>query len=149
VIRRAHADEAAAVTALVRAAFAIYLPRTCAPPAPMLMDYDAAIAAGLVDVAVEAHIVTGMILLRDRPDHLLLDVVAVDPQLAGRGIGSALLAHAEAEAARRHLPEIRLFTHAAMTESQAIYLRRGYTETSRATSEGRPRVHYSKRIFGA
>lgn len=146
MIRRARADEAAAVTALAHRAFAVYLPRTGLPPAPMLTDYHAAIAAGLVDVAIEAHIVAGMLLLRDRPDHLFLDVIAVDPPLAGHGIGRALLDHAEAEARRRHHPEIRLFTHAAITEPQAIYLRRGYVETSRATSEGRPRVYFSKRI---
>ena len=146
MIRRARADEAAAVTALVRRAFEIYLPRTGVPPMPMLVDYGEAIAAGLVDVAIEAHMVAGMILLRDRPDHLLLDVIAVDPPLAGRGIGGALLAHAEAEATRRGHFDIRLFTHLKMTEAQAVYLRRGYVETSRATFEGRPRVHYSKRV---
>ena len=146
MIRPARPDEAQAVAALVDAAFRPYLPRTVTPPAPMSIDYVAAVAAGLVDVWVEAQTVAGMVLLHDRPDHLLLDVIAVDPSLRRRGVGGALLAHVEAEAARRGFAEVRLFTHAAMVEAQAVYIRRGYLETARATEDGRPRVYHSKRI---
>ena len=131
---------------IVRAAFSVYLPRVTRPPLPLSLDYAAAVAAGLVDVAIRGQDVAGMLLLKPEVDHLLLDVIAVDPACQGQGVGRQLLAHAEAEGRRRNLPEIRLLTNAAMTEAQAVYLRHGYAETHRATEDGRARVFYRKRL---
>ena len=45
-----------------------------------------------------------------------------------------------------HLPEIRLYTNAAMTENLSHYPRRGYTETHQAHRDGFHRVFFRKRL---
>src|SRR5207248_10504924 len=52
--------------------------------------------------------------------------VAVLPELQGRGIGSALMAWAEAEAARRGLPAVRVGVRLALARNLAWYRRLGY-----------------------
>jgi ribosomal protein S18 acetylase RimI-like enzyme len=62
--------------------------------------------------------------------------VAVLPDVQGRGIGTRLLALAEDRARALHVPGIRLYTNAAMTEDLAYYRRHGYTETHLAHQDG-------------
>jgi ribosomal protein S18 acetylase RimI-like enzyme len=75
---------------------------------------------------------------------LLLDNVAVRPELHGRGIGRALIGFAEAEARRRGHVAIRLYTHVLMTENIALYANLGFTETGRVTEKGFDRVYMEK-----
>lgn len=44
------------------------------------------------------------------------------------------------------MPEVRLYTSAAMTENLAYYSRQGYTETHRAHHDGIHRVFFRKRL---
>jgi hypothetical protein len=55
------------------------------------------------------------------------------PAAQGQGIGARLLALAEDHARALDVPEIRLFTNAAMTENLAYYWRHGYTEPTGPT----------------
>jgi len=71
-------------------------------------------------------------------------IVAVLPWKQGHGIGRALLSFADAEARRRGLPAIELYTNVAMTENLALYLRLGYVETERREEAGFSRVYYRK-----
>jgi ribosomal protein S18 acetylase RimI-like enzyme len=84
--------------------------------------------------------------LLPRPDHLLLDNIAVAPAHQGTGLGRRLLGFAEEEAARRGYSEIRLYTHRTMTENQHLYARVGYEETGRGTEAGYERVFMRKRL---
>jgi GNAT superfamily N-acetyltransferase len=79
-----------------------------------------------------------------RPDHLLLDNVAVAPDAQGMGIGAQLLRLADETAARSGLGEIRLFTNEAMTENLGYYARKGYVETGRGVQDGYRRVFFRK-----
>jgi ribosomal protein S18 acetylase RimI-like enzyme len=108
-------------------------------------DYDAKTSRGEVFVADDGAVV-GVIVLLERPDHLLVENVAVDPVRQGTGIGRTLLAHAESHAAARGLGEIRLYTNEAMTENLAFYPRLGYSETGRRVEDGFRRVYYSKKL---
>ena len=90
--------------------------------------------------------VAGIIVLLPRPDHLLLDNIAIASARQGSGLGRRLLAFAEAEAVRRGYCEIRLATHQKMTESQRLYAAIGYEETGRGTEAGYERVFMSKRL---
>jgi len=65
-------------------------------------------------------------------DHLLLDNVAVDPALHGRGLGRTLIAFAKREALRRGYREVRVYTHEAMAENLAMYPVLGWQETGRS-----------------
>ncbi|MEV0801883.1 GNAT family N-acetyltransferase [Kribbella sp. NPDC050281] len=142
MIRPATDGDADAVTTIVKTAFEGYIPRMGVAPIPMVMDYRAAIAAGKVWVAGEP--IAGLVVLEDKPDSLLLDVLAVSPEAQGRGIGAALLAFTESEARARGFDQITLYTNAAMTENLAYYPRHGYVETGRETVEDRHRVFFRK-----
>ncbi|MEV5963278.1 GNAT family N-acetyltransferase [Kribbella sp. NPDC051952] len=144
MIRPATEDDAAAVTAIARAAFEHYIPRIGVPPIPMLLDYPAAIRSGVVWVAIDDQTVAGFVLLEDEPDALLLDVIAVSPTNQGRGVGAQLLAFAETEARARGFDRITLYTNAAMTENLAYYPRHGYVEVRRETVHDRHRVFFRK-----
>jgi GNAT superfamily N-acetyltransferase len=134
--------DAEAVRALVRAAYAHYVPRIGREPAPMSAGYEALIAEGLVWIAGRPPV--GVLVLIPREDHLLLDNVAVDPRARGTGVGAALLAFAEERARALGLARIRLYTNAAMHENLAYYARHGYTETHRASEFGFHRVYFEK-----
>lgn len=141
---------------IVRAAYLPYVPRIGRAPAPVTADYAAAIARGEVwlasvrqsggDETAERASAVGLIVLVDKPGYLLLENVAVLPSMQGFGIGTGLLAFAEAQARELGLPEIRLYTNAAMTENLAYYQRRGYVETHRAMADGFSRVYFSKML---
>ncbi|GAA4252340.1 GNAT family N-acetyltransferase [Dactylosporangium darangshiense] len=134
--------DAEAVRALVRAAYAHYVPRIGREPAPMSADYEALIAEGRVWIAGRPPV--GVLVLIPREDHLLLDNVAVAHRARGTGVGAALLAFAEERARALGLPRIRLYTNAAMHENLAYYPRHGYTETHRTSESGFHRVYFEK-----
>ena len=145
MIRPARPEDRAAVEAIVAAAYARYIARIGKPPGPMLDDYAARIADGAVSVFEEADgRLAGIIVLVPKPDHLLLDNVAVRPDRQGRGIGRALIAFAEAEARRAGFRELRLYTHVTMVENIALYTRLGFAETGRGREAGYDRVFMTK-----
>lgn len=146
VIEPAAAADAPVVAALVAEAYAKYITRIGREPGPMLEDYPARIAEGVVWVARDGMGVLGIVVLVDRPRHLLLDNVAVSKAAQGRGVGRALMAFAEGEARRRRHAEVRLYTHQTMTENIAMYHRLGYQETGRGFEDGYARVFFAKLI---
>jgi N-acetylglutamate synthase-like GNAT family acetyltransferase len=145
-VRKAEPSDVPRIEAIVAAAYAPYTPRIGRPAAPVTADYRGAVARGEVWVAGDDGAVSGLLVLVARPDHLLLENVAVDPAAQGAGVGARLLTTAEEQATKLGLAEIRLYTNAAMTENLAYYPRRGYVETHRASEDGFDRVYFSKRI---
>ena len=139
-LRRAAEADAPALARIAVAAYQHYVPRIGQPPAPMTADYTAAVRRGQAWVAAVDGEVAGFIILISRPGYLLLENVAVLPAVQGRGIG------AEDRARALHVPEIRLYTNAAMTENLAYYPQHGYTETHRAQQDGFHRVFFRKRV---
>ncbi|MEU2549031.1 GNAT family N-acetyltransferase [Streptomyces roseolus] len=61
------------------------------------------------------------------PGQLVMDGIAVDPGLRGRGVGSLLLEEAAAIAAEQHCREIRLDVIDTNPRARALYERRGFT----------------------
>jgi ribosomal protein S18 acetylase RimI-like enzyme len=145
-IRPANAADLPAIARIVAAAYAKYIVRIGKPPAPMLDDYAAHMRAQAVWVIEDDGAVAGLIVLLPMADHLLLDNIAVDPVLHGRGLGRALLAFAEREARRRGYREMRLYTHETMTENLAMYPALGWLETGRREEAGFRRVFFSKAV---
>jgi GNAT superfamily N-acetyltransferase len=146
-VRPARPDEAAAVGALVEAAFARHVAAVGRRPAPMDDDHAARIAAGEQYVSDgDAGDLASSIVLVDAPDHLVVNNVAVAPAYQGRGLGRALLAFAEDEARRRGHAEVRLHTNAAMADNIAMYPRLGYAEAGRETQSGFHRVLFVKAL---
>lgn len=146
MIRPAVSGEAAVLRDVVDAAYGPYVARIGKPPGPMLDDYARRIADGQAWVLVDLGRIVGVLVLEEQADAFLLDNIAVRPECQGGGHGRALMAFAEAEARRRGWCEIRLYTHALMTESQALYRRLGFVETGRVTEKGFDRVYMAKAL---
>lgn len=127
-------------------AYGIYIERIGRRPAPMDDNYAEKLREGQVFVADEGGEVVGLIVLLTAKDYLLIENVVVDPEHQSKGIGRSLMAQAEAYAGRRRIPELRLYTNAAMAENLALYLRLGYHEDDRRTEDGFERVFFSKRL---
>jgi ribosomal protein S18 acetylase RimI-like enzyme len=146
MIRAARPEESHWARALVRRAYALYVPRMGQEPAPMLADYAALIDGGELQVLEEAGSPVALIVLRPDADAIFVENIAVDPQAQGKGHGRALLAFAEDKARRLGLTAIRLYTNAAMTENLAYYPRLGFRETDRREEDGYKRVFFEKRV---
>jgi GNAT superfamily N-acetyltransferase len=147
-IRAAAATDAPKVAQIVEDAYRRHTPRMGRPPGPMLDDYSARISEGVVWVIEEGATIVGILVLLPKPDHLLLDNIAVSPSHQGLGFGRRLLVFAEAEALRQGYREIRLYTHETMTENQRLYAAIGYEETGRGSEAGYERVFMRKQLIG-
>lgn len=154
-LRLATADDVPAIQALIHAAYGPYVDRIGQNPGPMLDDYAALVAQGLVQViaspiagpiAGPGGRVDGVLVLIPKPDHLLLDNVAVSPAVQGQGLGRYLLSLAEQTARDLGYDTIRLYTHEKMSANIALYTRLGYAETHRARERGLNRVYFAKPI---
>ena len=145
MIRPASPADRAAIERLVHEAYAVYVDRIGKPPGPMLDDYAALIAGGAVSVLeTDDREIAAIIVLLPKPDHLLLDNIAVRRDSQGQGLGRRLIAFAEAEARRRGFDEVRLYTHELMTENVELYARLGFVETGRGHDAGYDRVFMTK-----
>ncbi len=145
-IRPAEAADVPAITRIVTAAYSKYIARMGKSPGPMLDDYRSHIRSHTAWVTEDGGTLAGLIVLIPKDDHLLLDNIAVDPALQGRGIGKALMAFAEQEAQRRGYHELRLYTHETMTENLSMYSALGWRESGRGEQAGYRRVFFSKPV---
>ena len=145
-VRRARPGEAPLLRALVERAYGPWVPVVGRRPMPMDDDYEVRVAAGEAWVLEEAGALRGVLVLEEHADHLLLDNVAVEPARRGEGHGRVLLDFAEAEARRRGLQEVRLYTNEKMERNIALYAARGYAETERRREAGFCRVFMAKRV---
>lgn len=138
--RLARAGEGEALRALVRAAYAHYVPRLGREPAPMGDDYEARIAAGQAWLIPD----TAVLVLEDTAEGLLLDNIAVTEAARGTGIGRALIAFAEAQTLARGHTRLWLYTNEKMVENISLYTRLGFAETHREEQAGFARVFMEK-----
>lgn len=143
-IRPAVSGDVDALDRLTREAYSVYVPVIGREPAPMAADHAALIAAGEVQVAEVDGRIAGVLVTRRQGSALLLESVAVDPACQGQGIGRALIARAEEQAAALGLAAVELYTNAAMTANLSLYPHLGYVETGRRTEDGFDRVFFRK-----
>jgi len=147
MIRPALARDEAAIRNCAEQAYARYVPLIGRKPAPMVADFAAQIAAGVVHVATdEQGELQGFIVFYPRDDHMLLENVAVLPAIAGSGTGRALIGFCEASARRLGIGAVRLYTNEKMAGNLALYPRLGYVEVARRTEDGFRRVYFEKAL---
>ncbi|MEV7012525.1 GNAT family N-acetyltransferase [Streptosporangium sp. NPDC051022] len=142
-MRLAGEGDRAAVERLVHDAYTPWIEVVGMRPLPMEADYAALIAAGLVHVTDGLE---GLIVLVPEDGVLLVENVAVRPELHGKGVGRALMAYAEQEARRLGLPALRLYTNVKMAANIALYESIGFVETGREGIEGRSAVLMRKQL---
>lgn len=146
-LRRATAEDADAIAALVDRAYRKYLSLIGRPPAPMTDDYHAVVRDHDVWVVDGAAAIDAVLVLMPDPDALFVDNVAVDPLRQQSGLGRMLMAFAEDEARRLGLPALTLVTNEHMTENIAFYVRLGFVETERELRRGSYTVHMRKEFL--
>ncbi|HEX4196720.1 MAG TPA: GNAT family N-acetyltransferase [Caulobacteraceae bacterium] len=145
-LRVATAADVPAIAALVRAAYARWVPLIGREPLPMQADYDAAVREHAIDLLYDDGELVGLIETIARPDHLFIENLAVRPQSQGRGFGRHLLAHAEDKARHLGRDELRLLTNAAFEANIRLYEATGYRIDRRENFMGGVTVHMSLRI---
>lgn len=145
MIRKATASDEAEIRACAEQAYARYVPLIGRKPAPMVADFAAQIASGIVHVATdEDGRFQGFIVFDVEDDHVFLENVAVLVNAAGRGIGKALIAYCETAARQQGLRAVHLYTNEKMTDNLSIYPKLGYVEVDRRSEDGFSRVYFEK-----
>lgn len=144
IIRSASVQDVGNIEKIVDEAYSHYIQRIGCKPAPMTEDYTALVASGTVWVLAVGDNLAGLIVLRTKPDHLLVSNVAVGKAYQGQGHGRKLLDYADAFARQEGRSELRLYTNELMHENLKIYPRLGWEEYKRAEEEGFRRVFMRK-----
>lgn len=144
-VRPATVADVPDIEQIVNNAYTPYISRIGRAPAPMTVDYQRLVATtSNASVLVENSSIVGVIVTIAEPDHLMIENVAVASTAQGRGHGRTLLEHAEQQARALGLPQVRLYTNAAMTENLTLYPRIGYVEVARRSEDGFERVYFTK-----
>ncbi len=143
-IRQATSGDLVRIAEIARLAYRHYIPRIGREPAPMVADFALHLARDELDVALSETGIDGYIVAYPRPDDYFVKNVAVDPAGAGKGIGKALMRHAEAAARRAGRTAVRLYTNVHMTENFPFYAALGYRKTHEAEEDGFQRVYFEK-----
>jgi predicted N-acetyltransferase YhbS len=132
-LRAMEMRDAAAVAALIRAAFAAQFVVTD-PPSSALRVTGEEIAAHLrtgggAVVEVEGSVI-GSVLWAAQDDGLYLGRLAVAPGWRGRGVAKALVAEVETAARRMALPHIHLSTRLVLLDNRRLFAACGFVETT-------------------
>ena len=146
-LRRAVADDAAAVRVLTREAYARWVPVIGREPLPMRADYDEAVRRHRIDLAFLDGGLAALIETSDKGDHLVIENVAVAPTFQGCGLGRYLLAHAERLALDLGYAEVRLYTNKMFEANVRLYLAIGYRIDREETSALGVTVYMRKPIL--
>jgi GNAT superfamily N-acetyltransferase len=130
-LRRATDTDVEPIAALVREAYAKWVPLIGREPKPMRADYAVAVRDHIVWVLGDQGAISAVLELIPHADHVLIENVAVAPALQGQGLGKCLMSFAERVARNLNLFEVRLYTNERFISNIALYERLGYTETHR------------------
>lgn len=147
-IRRATIDDAAAVMALTRAAYAKWVAVIGREPLPMKADHAAAIRDHRVDLLFAGPDLAALVETVVRPEDLLIENVAVAPAFQRRGHGRRMVAHAEALAAAAGLGSVRLYTNVRFDTNVRLYASLGYAVEREEALNGGVAVHMVKDLTG-
>lgn len=128
-MRRADDHDYDVVVRLQRAAFAPNRELLGVAPLPLLADYRVVLREKKVWLAVDdlrVDRVAGVLVLEPREADLMIETIATDPNAQGTGLGRAMLAFAEQQAAERGYDTVRLYTGSVLTHLTDWYARHGY-----------------------
>jgi GNAT superfamily N-acetyltransferase len=146
LMRRATPEDSAAVRALVRAAYAKWVPVIGREPLPMTVDYAVAVRTHTIDLLYLGQDLAGLVETIAAQDHLFVENLAVAPPQQGRGLGRALLRHAEATARQHGLAQLRLLTNQAFAANVQLYEAVGFQIDRTEPFMGGTTVYMSKTL---
>lgn len=144
--RSATPSDAANIRALVRAAYAKWIPVLGREPRPMQADYEAAVCEHEFDIAERHGAMLALIETMLRDDHLWIENIAVAPAAQGQGLGTLLLERAQTRARAAGRPELRLLTNGKMEANIVLYRRLGFTVDKEEPFGDGTVVYMSKRL---
>ena len=137
-IRAASADDAATASAIIRAAFAEQA--RLDPPSGAIHETEARVrerfTTGSIALAEVGGVVAGCVYYEVRGDMLYFGRLAVLPTYRQRGIGTALIAHAEQRAHELGATHIQIGVRLALPHTRARYERLGYQFVEARSHEG-------------
>ena len=147
MIRIAREDDGPGIRACANRAYTRYVAVIGRKPAPMVADFASQIASENVYVATDPQgELLGFIVFYEQPGHIMLENVAVFPEVSGQGVGRELIRFCEETARHRDLDAVHLYTNEEMTDNLSIYPRLGYVEVGRRTEDGFNRVYFEKSV---
>jgi ribosomal protein S18 acetylase RimI-like enzyme len=113
-------------------------------------DYDVAVRDHRVDLLYLDGECAALIETIDQGDRLLIENLAVSPGFQRRGLGTSLLAHAEAVAGALGYDRIWLYTNTRFEGNAELYSRVGYRiDSEEDIGGGLVRINMSKRLTAA
>ena len=131
-IRQAAIEDSINLKNCMESAYSVYLQRLCDKRLPpMDADYEDEIRSFPVWVAESDKKIVGGLILMFEEHCASIANIAVHPDFQGNGLGRGLVEFAESEAKRKGYAEIRLTTHALLTENVSLYLHLGWSEIDR------------------
>ena len=143
-MRRATPDDVDAIKALVDAAYQPWVPVLGCPPLPMRANYAEAVRAHRIDLLHAESELAALIEMALAADHLMIVNVAVSPDFRKRGLGRALLRHAEGVAREARVGEVRLYTNVLMTTNVALYRSLGFHAVREERNAAGTALHMTK-----
>ena len=139
-VRAAHPADAAAIAAVIAAAFEQYRGRLD-PESAAFRETGAAIAREFADgsgaiLAADDGTTLACVMTKQVGDDLYFGRLAVAPAARGRGLARLLVDAVEADARSRGLAGVRLGVRIALVENQQLFAGMGYVEIARAAHPG-------------
>jgi ribosomal protein S18 acetylase RimI-like enzyme len=107
-------------------------------PKPATEDYGPRVDKGEVWILEVQGEPTGIAVLEESADHLLIYSIAVKPDAQRKGYGAALLDFADQRAIGLGLRELRLYTNERMERILRLYRRLGFVEAGKRPHPSRP-----------
>ena len=142
--RRATPADIPAIVALTEAA---YLPNEAiigVPSLPRIADYHEVLAGCEVWLAEGENGLDAVLVLEIEPTDFTIWSIAVAPPAAGRKLGAALMAFAEARARALGYGSVHLYTHAKLARRIGWYERLGFAVTHHEDLADRRLTHMRK-----
>lgn len=150
-IVRAKLEDAAAIEAIVKAAYSKYVERIGHPPAPMLVDYERLVLSQDVYIlkpsAGERLLGSIVLTVDDKDKSIEVNNLVVEPAAQGHGYGRVLMDHAYKVAKENGCDAITLFTNVKMHENIGLYARLGFVETGRRIEGPYERLYFRKSLI--
>lgn len=146
-IYKAEKGDALAVQSCCEKAFESYISLIGKKPAPMNYNYLTEITNHTVFVASNGQEIMGFVLIKDSDgEYMWLDVLAVNPNFSGNGIGRALIAFCENYILQNGKNECRLYTNVKFERTCNIYARLGYEIYDKVNKDGYERYYMKKNL---
>lgn len=146
-IRRATIEDLADIFTCNINAFKNYITLINRAPAPMMVDFSAELKNNDLFVACENNEILGFALIQDTEDDFMwLDVLAVNPQHQGKGVGRNLLNFTEQFILKHGKSECRLNTNVKFERTLGIYLQYGFEIYETPVVHGYERHYLKKKL---